>query len=84
MPRDPSALFFNTIPFGRTQLTSRGELSLGTVTRVPAWSLRLEGGYLDVLAVIAAWQQAALPCHVFEIEMRRDPAGTLLWTMVVG
>lgn len=34
MPRDPSALFFNTIPFGRTQLTSQGELSLGTVTRV--------------------------------------------------
>jgi len=53
-------------------------------TRWPAWSLRLAGTYPDVVAAIAALQSAALPCHVLDLEMKRDAAGQLAWTLVVG
>ena len=53
-------------------------------TRWPAWSLQISGSYPDVLAAIASLQTAALPCHVLDLEVRRDTDGKLAWTLVVG
>lgn len=58
--------------------------AVADATRLPAWSLRLSGAYLDVLGAIDDLQRGLLPCHVFELRMRRDAAGALEWTLVVG
>ncbi len=53
-------------------------------TQVSAWSLQVRGGYLDLLAAITELRAASIRFHLLELGMRRDAAGQLIWTMVVG
>jgi hypothetical protein len=52
-------------------------------THHAAWSLQLAGGYLDVLAAMAALRQVPLPTFVLELALRRTGEGELVWTLVV-
>lgn len=53
-------------------------------THVSAWSLQVRGAYLALLAAVGELRSAAVPFHLLELGMRRDGAGQVTWTMVVG
>lgn len=62
---------------------ARGVFGPAGATHHAAWSLQLAGGYLDVLAAMAALRQVPLPTFVLELAMRRTGEGELVWTLVV-
>jgi len=62
---------------------ARGVFGPAGATHHTAWSLQLAGGYLDVLAAMAALRQVPLPTSVLELAMRRNSDGALVWTLVV-
>lgn len=53
-------------------------------THLSTWSLKLRGGYLDLLAAVTALREQSLPFYLLELAMKRDGAGAVTWTLVVG